>query len=170
MTTFVRTLVILRHAKAEPGDFGDDQLRALALDGRTQASRVGHQIEQAGFNPGLVLCSTALRTRQTWELASHGLSVEPVVEFRDDLYAASLTDVLDVIHGIDPEVGSVLLIGHEPSVSATATHLAGAGSDKAALAQVRAGVPTATYSVLRSTNPWDAWTADSAVLAGVFRG
>lgn len=169
MTTFVRTLVILRHAKAESGEFGDDQMRALALDGRKQALRVGRQLQDSGLAPELVLCSSALRTRQTWELTAQGLAVEPAVEFRDELYAASLLDMLEAISGIDQRVRAALLIGHEPSVSATATHLAGSNSDEAALAQVRVGVPTATYSVLRSSSPWSNWAAHSADLEGVVR-
>lgn len=163
------TLVVLRHAKAERADGGDDHLRPLALQGRKQASRLGAHLSEAGLRPDVVLCSSALRTRQTWELARTGLGAEPTVQVRDDLYAASPTDLLAAVREVDPEASVVLVVGHEPSVSALAAHLAGEGSDSAALAQVRAGVPTATYSVLRSPEPWTTWVRDSAVLDGVYR-
>lgn len=163
------TLVVLRHAKAERADGGEDELRALALQGRKQASRLGAHLSDAGLRPDVVLCSSALRTRQTWELARTSLGADPKVVIRDDLYAASPTDLLAAVREVDPKASVVLVVGHEPSVSALAAHLAGEGSDSAALAQVRTGVPTATYSVLRSSEPWAAWKRSSAALTGVFR-
>jgi phosphohistidine phosphatase len=64
----------------------------------------------------------------------------------------------------------VLVIGHEPTMAATAAYLAAPGSDDAALAQVRVGVPTATYSVLESTDlPWSEWGKGTARLLRVGR-
>lgn len=169
MTTSVRTLVILRHARAEPGTVGDDHVRALALEGRKQASAVGQQLQTTQLQPEIVLCSSALRTRQTWDLVAHGLAVPTQVEFRDDLYAASVEDLLAAINAIDHRLRTVLVVGHEPGVSAAASLLAGPGSDEIAIAQVRVGVPTASYSVLKSSLPWDEWQAGSVTLTDVVR-
>lgn len=170
MATSARTLVILRHARAEPGTIGDDQTRALALEGRKQAVVVGQQLQELHLQPEIVLCSSALRTRQTWDLVAQGLTVTPQVEFRDDLYAASVEDLLGAINAFDHHVRTVLVVGHEPGVSAAASLLAGPGSDESAVAQVRVGVPTAAYSVLRAPLPWDEWQAGSVTLTDVVRG
>src|SRR5690625_4581183 len=67
------TLVLLRHAKAEaagPSDFE----RKLSAPGRSQARRVAAHLVAAGLAPDVVLCSAALRARQTWEQVAAGLT------------------------------------------------------------------------------------------------
>ncbi|MBD5788271.1 histidine phosphatase family protein [Cellulosimicrobium terreum] len=165
-----RRLVLLRHAKAEPAGSVDDVLRPLALNGRRQAGRVGAALSASGLVPDRVLCSSALRTRQTWDLLlAHLGDVEPDVLTSDALYAADVGDVLDLVHGTEPRVRTLLVVGHEPTMAATASHLADPGSDDGALAQVRVGVPTATYSVLESATPWEDWEARGALLTYVGR-
>ncbi|MDO8149534.1 MULTISPECIES: histidine phosphatase family protein [unclassified Isoptericola] len=168
-----RRLVLLRHAKAEPGsDPVPDADRPLALRGRKQAGRVGSALTAAHLVPDLALVSSALRTRQTWELAAaHLPSRESItVDVRDELYAASVKDVLELVRGAADDVTTVLVVGHEPTMAATAAYLAAPGSDDAALAQVRVGVPTATYSVLHAEDlPWSRWGKNSATLVRVGR-
>ncbi|PZR52519.1 histidine phosphatase family protein [Xylanimonas oleitrophica] len=168
-----RRLVLLRHAKAEPGrGEGLDEMRPLAVNGREQAGRVGKALVAAGFVPDVALVSTALRTRQTWELLSAQLDGGPGrggATMRPELYEASVADVLDLVRGVDPKVRTVLVVGHEPTMAATAAHLAGPGSDDAALVQVRVGVPTATWSVLESDAAWADWGRGAARLVEVSR-
>jgi phosphohistidine phosphatase len=163
-------LVLLRHAKAEPARGVDDVLRPLALNGRRQAGRVGAALAHSALVPELVLCSSALRTRQTWELLAAQLGgTTPAVVVTDTLYAAGVEEVLDMVRGADARIRTLLVIGHEPTMAATAAHLAAPGSDSGALAQVRVGVPTATYSVLESDVPWSGWTDAVAQLTYVGR-
>ena len=166
-----RRLVLLRHAKAEPGGGNvDDVLRPLAFNGRRQAGRVGGALRETGLVPERVLCSSALRTRQTWDLLSAHLGdVQPDVLVSDDLYAADVSDVLDLVRATDSRVRTLLVVGHEPTMAATASYLADPASDGGALAQVRVGVPTATYSVLEAPMSWDAWGAQGELLTYVGR-
>ncbi|PFG42961.1 phosphohistidine phosphatase [Isoptericola jiangsuensis] len=169
-----RRLVLLRHAKAEPSSGSlPDHDRPLALNGRKQAGRVGMALTAAGLVPDLALVSSALRTRQTWELArghlGNGGGKIPA-EVRDELYVASIADVLDLVRDVDPSVKTLLVVGHEPTMAATAAYVADKGSDEVALAQVRVGVPTATYSVLHAVKqPWREWGKKSASLVRVGR-
>ncbi|QAY70798.1 SixA phosphatase family protein [Xylanimonas protaetiae] len=166
-----RRLVLLRHAKAEPGhDVASDDLRPLAPKGRVQAAAVGKAFTAAGLAPQVALVSTALRTRQTWDLLAKKLDgVSPELRLEPDLYEASVADVLDLVRGLDGAVTTVLVVGHEPTMAATAAHLAGPGSDDAALAQVRVGVPTAAWSVLESDQDWAEWGRGKAALLSVGR-
>ncbi|GAA1869065.1 SixA phosphatase family protein [Myceligenerans crystallogenes] len=171
-----RRLVLLRHAKAEPATTPDDVLRPLALRGRTQAAGLAAALVSLGAAPDVVLVSSALRTRQTWELAGNGLSGRsrdngPRVTVTDDLYNARVGDVLRLVGEVADDARTVLVIGHEPTMAATAAYLAGPGSDDAALAQVRVGVPTATYSLLEAPEhePWSTWGRGTAVLRHVGR-
>ncbi len=161
-------LVLLRHATAEPAGTLDDPLRPLALAGRRQAAEVGTALRAAGVVPDLVLVSSAVRTRQTWDLVRAGLDVPAdVARVSEDVYSAGVRSLLGLLRGLDESAGTVLVVGHEPTVSQTAAALAGPGSDDAAVARVRVGVPTAAWSVLELDGPWAALEPDSARLLRV---
>jgi len=162
-----RRLVLLRHAKAEHPAGVEDHDRALALAGRRQASRLGAAMTAAGVAPDLVLCSSSLRTRQTWELGSVGLDARPRVELRDEVYAADGRSLLELVRQVDDEVATLLVVGHEPTMSFAAELLAGPGSDEAAYLRVQVGVPTASWSVLESDVPFSRWQASSATLVAL---
>jgi len=109
-------LHILRHAKSswdEPAP--DDRLRPLASRGIRNAQRMAGHLEQAGVRPGLVLCSSALRTRQTLELVRPALG-DPGTLIEDGLYAASAGELLDRLRRLPAAVGSAMLIGHNPGL------------------------------------------------------
>ncbi len=164
-------LVILRHAKAEPAGAVVDHDRPLALAGRRQASAVGAALAEAGLAPTHVLCSSALRTRQTWDLVRTPLAASgaPDAELTvvDALYDAGAGDVLALVRGLPQEASTVLVVGHEPTVSQLADALAGPGSDGGAVARVRPGVPTATWSLLEFDGTWDALDLGAARLVAV---
>lgn len=127
-----RTLVILRHAKAERPSGMADIDRPLTGRGHADAAAAGAWLAAHGCVPEVVLCSPAKRTRQTW----HGVAIAlaealseqggrgepgaggaPVVRYEPVLYSAGARELLEVVAATDPEVGSVLLIGHNPVVS-----------------------------------------------------
>ncbi len=170
-----RTLILLRHAKAESPGTDADKMRALALRGRTQAHQLGAIFADRQLLPQRVLCSAALRTRQTWEILSGALSeaapdaTPPQTEVLDELYYSSATVVLELVAQHAGDASTVLVVGHEPVISMTADYLAAAGSDAAALAQVQVGVPTASACVLTSDAPWPDWQRGIANLTGVLR-
>lgn len=159
-----RRLVLLRHAKAEHHGGVSDELRALNPTGRRQATHVGHAFAASGIEPDVVLCSSAVRTRQTWDLVAGVLGGRRVVEYSEDLYGAGVSGVLEVVAGVPEEARTVLVVGHEPVMSGVAYVLAGPGSDPAALARVSNGVPTGAYSVLRLVDPWHGLERGSGVL------
>jgi phosphohistidine phosphatase len=162
-----RRLVLLRHAKAEHHGGVTDELRTLSPNGRRQAALVGALMADAGLAPDVVLCSSAVRTRQTYELLATTLGASPEVIFSEDLYGAGLSGTLAVIAEVSPAAGTVLVVGHEPVMSGVASVLAGPESDTAALARVRIGVPTGAFSVLQVTTSWSGLTRGSAVLTQV---
>ncbi len=166
----VRRLVLLRHAKAERAqDVLTDESRPLAPKGRDQAGAVGKALVADGVVPQVALVSTALRTRQTWDLLARALRTDPHLRLEPELYHASVADVLTLVRDLDPSVTTVLVVGHEPTMAATAAHLAGPGSDDAAVAQVRVGVPTATASLLEAEAEWADWGRRMARLVSVQR-
>ncbi len=142
-------------------------MRTLSPNGRRQAALVGSLMADAGLVPDVVLCSSAVRTRQTYELLATSLSAPSQVVYSEELYGAGLSGTLAVISTVPASAGTVLVVGHEPVMSGVASVLAGPESDPAALARVRVGVPTGAFSVLEVFSSWSGLTRASAVLVQV---
>jgi phosphohistidine phosphatase len=157
-------LVLLRHAKAERAGDLADHLRPLALVGRRQAGAVGASLRDAGVVPELVLCSSAVRARQTWDLVRAALGAEPTLEVSDTVYSAGVRSLLDLVRAVRADVRTVLVVGHEPTVSHLTATVAGPASDPSALARVRLGMPTASYSLLEIDVDWSRLEPDCARL------
>ena len=149
-----RRLVLLRHAKAERGDWGLDRDRALSGRGRAQAAAVGRDMASQGFAPDVALVSSAKRTKQTFNLvaANAGWTVE--AQFLDELYRAWTDELIELLRAVDPAAVSVLVVGHEPVMSTTASTLADGSSELGALARVRGGLSTAGRAGLQVDGPW----------------
>jgi phosphohistidine phosphatase len=111
--------VLLRHSKTEP-QRDDDHSRRLTERGRDDAARVRRMLTDAGIEPGRVVVSTAARARETWELAGVGSAVP---EHDGRVYEASVQDLLEVVAETSPEVGTLVLVGHNPSIEQLAWEL-----------------------------------------------
>jgi len=168
-----RRLVLLRHAKAEQPGGVVDELRPLSLVGRRQCTAVGARLAASGLVPEHVLVSSAVRTRQTWELVRGALGDVPAAEMAvlDSLYHAGVEEVLELVRAIDERVATVLVVGHEPTMSAAATALTAPALDPASATrvdQVRRGLSTAAYAVLE-VDDWATLARRSAALRDVVR-
>ncbi|MDO0931351.1 histidine phosphatase family protein [Streptomyces sp. DG2A-72] len=143
----LRRLVVLRHAKSAWPDGVADHARPLAPRGRRDAPAAGIALAEADCLPDLALCSTAVRARQTWELASAQWGTPPPVRHDPRLYAADVPDLLSVVHDVSAEVETLLLIGHNPGLEELVLALAGDSLDDA-LERVRVKFPTSAIAVL----------------------
>ena len=154
LTPMSRTLLLLRHAKSDYPAGVPDHERPLAARGTREAPLAGDWIRANAPAVDAVLCSTATRTRQT--LARTG--IDAPVEFVDRLYDAVPGTVIDVINGVsalfDTDVETLLVIGHEPTMSSLALGLNNDG-DEAAAQDIAMKFPTSAIAMLGVTEPWD---------------
>ncbi|WP_300679485.1 histidine phosphatase family protein [Nocardioides sp.] len=114
-----RTLVVVRHAKAE--QFGpSDHERPLAERGLRDAALAGRMLAEAGIVADQLLVSTALRTRQTCAAISDaaGWQVEPWID--STLYDAGVDTVLELLHALPEDATTAVVIGHNPTIAMTA--------------------------------------------------
>jgi len=157
-----KSLVLVRHAKSAWPDVPDHE-RPLAGRGRRDAPLAGQWLRDHGHVPDRVICSTAQRTRETWELASAHLDASPPITYDRRLYGADLQQLLDVVAESGGDVGTLLLVGHDPGLQELILHLAG---DRAgdALERVRVKFPTGAIATLAITSPWAELGAGSAEL------
>ena len=123
-------LHLLRHAKSGQDEGIADRDRPLSRRGREAARRVGLALPAALAPLDLVLCSTALRTRETAELVLAGFTPRPRVLFEEGLYLAGRTALLRRLGALEESVGAVRVIGHHPGLHELAIALAGAESPR----------------------------------------
>ena len=110
-------LVVVRHAKSDWSHGLPDHRRPLADRGRRDAPAIGTWLAGRAGRLDLVLCSPATRARQTWELASAGLSEPPPVRYDERLYGASPTEILTVLAELPEETAGVVVVGHNPGLA-----------------------------------------------------
>jgi phosphohistidine phosphatase len=117
-------LHLLRHAKSSRDGEVDDRERRLSRRGRDDARTVGRTLPAALGPLDLVLCSSALRTRETAELVVAGFAPVPTILFEDVLYLAGPAALLERLTQLDESAGAVLVIGHNPGLHELALALA----------------------------------------------
>jgi len=144
----MKTLFLLRHAKAAPGGPRlDYRERPLDDRGHGTAPVVAQYMKDRGYRPALVLCSPALRCRQTLDAVTEHLG-DPPVRFEEDLYLAPPGLLHRRVSELDPAADSVLIVGHNPGIGEFARMFANPGD--AHSREMGAKFPTAALAVLTS--------------------
>lgn len=150
----------MRHATAGSGGGGDHE-RTLTARGRDEGKRVGLSLRAHGPIPERILCSSAIRCRETWQAVCSGLGASPSIDFDDDLYNASSTALLRCLTAVADD-GNVLLLAHNPGVSLLALELARGDDEGTAI--LRAGFGPATIACFEIEGPWSGISAGSTRL------
>lgn len=140
-----RRIVVLRHAKSDHPLGTADHDRPLAERGQRDAKAAGRWLADRGITLDLCLCSTATRTRQTWECAAGELPQQPATVYEDRIYDASYAELVALLRETPEDVGTVLVIGHNPGMHALADTLAGGLVDH---------FPTSAIAVISFGGSW----------------
>jgi phosphohistidine phosphatase len=111
-------IYLLRHGDAEGGD-GNDAARRLTPKGELQAHAAGRALTALGTEIDACFASPRVRAAMTARLACEALGIEP--ELAGELSGGGF-DAPALAAGR----GDVLLVGHEPDLSAAVARLTGA--------------------------------------------
>ena len=151
----MKRLYLLRHAKSswKYGSLADRE-RPLAGRGRRAAKAVARYLEEERIRPDLVLCSPARRTRETLERVQGAFGDRVEARLDEALYGASEPKLLACLKVLPREVGSAMLIGHNPGLRELALSLA---SEGARLACLREKYPTGAIATIDL--PAERWSA-----------
>lgn len=151
--TPARTLVVMRHAKAEQ-DASTDAERPLSPRGHDDAAAAGRWLAAQGVQPDAALVSAAVRTRETFEgvAAAAGWSLEPTLE--QGLYAAGTEAAIDLVRLVGDEVRTLLVVGHNPTMGSLAMLLDDGTGDPDAAAVAVQGFPTSALAVFSYDGSW----------------
>lgn len=131
-------LVLMRHSAAANGS--PDHGRKLAAEGRNQSKERARDLAAYPFDRAIV--SDAERAKETYNLLNLDI---PEVAYDPQIYYGSHQDIVDKVRALPDTVTTVLIVGHEPTISHSAAIL---GQSSARVHEVRAGVSTATAIVL----------------------
>ncbi len=156
----MRRLLLLRHAKAErDSPSGSDRDRPLAARGRNDATELGAWlVRHQSLLPDLVLISTAVRTRETWDIVRRQFSDETAqgpAEHLPELYGAGPAQLLAIIRSVGPDPERLMIVGHNPGLHDLALRLIG-GGDAAGRAALADNLPTSALAVIDfAVENWD---------------
>ena len=158
----MRRLIVMRHAKSSWADPGQRDLdRPLNKRGKRAAALLGAWLKEKGYLPKHALVSTARRAQETWSgvVATAGAAGTTYVP---EIYHAAPETLMDVVRGA-PEVGCLLVVGHQPGMALFARRLLAEAPAEADFERF----PTGATAVLDfDADAWSGVAWGSARLAG----
>lgn len=140
-------LVLLRHAHSGHRESLADIDRTLSDRGRDEAVEMGGYMAQEGLVPVYAIVSVAQRTRETWATVQKQLPEQVPAVFEPRIYEAAVGALLEVVRAAPDKYRTVVLVGHNPGISALATRLIGRGGANA-LVRLRHDFPPAGLAVI----------------------
>ena len=148
-----RRIVLFRHAKADWPQVNDHD-RPLAERGRKDAAVAGRKLADTGITFDLALCSSAVRTRETWKLAVPELPHRPKTVYEERIYEASPGELIALLNETPDDVHNAVLIGHNPGIHALTEILADSAESDARERMARRGFPAAAFAVVTFDGSW----------------
>ena len=149
-----RTLVLLRHAKAEQQNWDNDHERELTARGRRDAAAAGRWLIEQGIGIDEVLCSTSERTQQTTEGVWSSGCPEGEVHLDRRIYLASPQRLLEVIREADEDADVLMVVGHAPGIPSLAELLCDGEGSVEGHRKMAEGYPTSAVAVLHYSGRW----------------
>jgi phosphohistidine phosphatase len=145
------TLILMRHAKSDYPNGVPDHDRPLASRGVREGGLAGEWLAANVPPIDRVLCSSATRTRQTLERTG----ITAPVTYSERLYGATPGTMLAEINQVPDDVATLMVVGHEPTMSQLSLGLADPDrSDPEAADQISIKYPTSAVAVLRVLGSW----------------
>jgi phosphohistidine phosphatase len=155
-----RLLYVLRHAKSSWDDPGlSDHDRTLAPRGLKATKLLAEHLREHDIQPALILCSTAVRARETLE----GIGLDGDRSIEEELYTATAGQWIARLNRVPDGTESVMAIGHNPALQQLVLALAG-GDD-----EVERKFPTAALATLSLECSWSEVQPGCAALTDLVR-
>ena len=121
----MKELILVRHAKSSWKDPTlSDHERPLNKRGKRDAPEMGERLARRGYDPDLMVSSSAVRALKTaWTFAGKLAYSREGIAVDERLYHAGVAELLQVIRGVDDSVDSLMLFGHNPGLTDLANHI-----------------------------------------------
>ncbi|MCM2439981.1 histidine phosphatase family protein [Agrobacterium vitis] len=146
---------LMRHAAADwPGAGQKDFDRPLSNTGYAHAEMITGMAADKGYRPDLVICSTAVRCRQTADAVRRSMCAEDVeIRYIDALYNGGAETYLEILHSSSPQ-GSIMLIGHNPAIEECLHVLIG---EQALASTIPQGYPAGGLAIIDAADTPSRW-------------
>ena len=137
----MKQIFLLRHAKSDWSTLGQQDFeRPLVKRGINDVLLISQYIQDNKHSVDAVFCSSAVRTKETFDLCAHSFnfSIEKAT-YLDELYFGSVDKAIKLIKGQNNDLSSVLLVGHNPTMHILLEEITGKTIDSfstCALAQI----------------------------------
>ncbi len=119
----MRSLILFRHAKAEPAEhYHRDMERPMAPRGRQAAPAVAAQLVESGLGVDLALVSPAQRTQETWFVIAP-LFDNARMKTVTELYEADAKGIWKLLHEYGGDAARLAVVGHNPFLQDLAVQL-----------------------------------------------
>ena len=108
----------MRHAQStERQSSQQDAERNLSTTGMKEAASIGHFLKKNNYNLDLILSSAAKRAESTSVIIHGILNLRNEIKIHEEIYQASVRNLLEITNSLDEEYKNILLVGHNPYLS-----------------------------------------------------
>lgn len=149
----MKTLLVLRHAKATRDESPSDYARELTKKGLKAAQRIGRVLSSASLMPDLILSSSAQRARSTAEEAAAAAAYTGELKLLEELYLAEPHTYVDTLRRFGGDAGTVLVVGHNPGIEALIFRLTGAAEHMPTAALAECSLSIGSWAELGAQTP-----------------
>lgn len=136
-----RWLYLMRHAQSADKQHGQhDKDRELTSTGIGEAATIGHFLKKNNYDVDLIVSSAARRAESTATVVHGILNLQSEITINNELYEASVRNLVEAVNGLDDDFKNILMIGHNPYISYFAEYLTKAeigGMETAGLVSIR---------------------------------
>ena len=160
----MRRLVLVRHSKASH-DAVTDLERPLTPKGTALAGLLAKELRKRLETTDLLLVSPAARARETARPIRDRLEPTDTL-VREEIYNLGPNGILKVLAEDGADARTVVVVGHEPTISVLAHILHDTDDDMAS--QISFGVPTATAVIIDVPGTWADLEPRSARIREIF--
>ena len=145
----MKTLYLVRHAKSSWDNPGlSDFERPLMKKGIERSHRIIGFLKERDILPDLLISSPAVRALETAKLFSKGLGYPSKnIMVEQKIYDGYYDRILDIIYGTSNEIESLMIFGHNPTITNLANLFLHPGIDD---------IPTSTVVAIGfETQKWE---------------
>lgn len=112
------SIIIFRHGKSDwDAIYDKDHNRPLSKRGIKAAKKMGNYLKQINQIPDVVISSSAIRAKNTAELAMNSGDWKSIFYIEPRIYGGSSEELLNIVQKINRKIKTVCLVGHEPICS-----------------------------------------------------
>ena len=114
----MKEIYVLRHAKSSWDNSNlSDFDRPLADRGISDAKKMSKFLKDMNIKIDKVLCSNAIRAKETFDLTADGFNFEiDKATYLDKLYFGDTTTIIQDLKELDESLNNILIVGHNPTL------------------------------------------------------